>query len=239
MLAVSAIRVRCRYANGTTTQCNAAPYIPHGIIVANHIGYVDAMAIVAYFGCSVVAKEEIHHYPILGTLGDALQAIWIKRRDPEDKQRAQAMIVERGQRPECRSLILFPEGTTTNGRSVIQFNKGAFTTDLPVHPVAVRCRFRYFDPSHQQQPLLRHGLALFLCNIYHTIDLDVLDRYEPNGVEKADAVLYARNVQLRIATHLGVPALDVRGKDNPALCKSAVEREPLPEAYPIIGADQL
>ena len=37
----------------------------------------------------------------------------------------------------CRSLLVFPEGTTTNGRYVLPFKTSAFRTDLPVLAVAL------------------------------------------------------------------------------------------------------
>lgn len=44
-------------------------------------------------------------------------------------------------------VLLFPEGTTTNGRVVISFQLGAFIPGFPIQPVIVRYPHVHFDQS--------------------------------------------------------------------------------------------
>ena len=44
-------------------------------------------------------------------------------------------------------VLLFPEGTTTNGRFLISFQHGAFIPGYPVQPVVVRYPHVHFDQS--------------------------------------------------------------------------------------------
>jgi lysophosphatidylcholine acyltransferase/lyso-PAF acetyltransferase len=48
---------------------------------------------------------------------------------------------------EFPSVLLFPEGTTTNGRSLISFKLGAFAPGFPIQPVVIRYPFVHFDIS--------------------------------------------------------------------------------------------
>jgi lysophosphatidylcholine acyltransferase/lyso-PAF acetyltransferase len=44
-------------------------------------------------------------------------------------------------------VLLFPEATTTNGRTLIHFKLGAFAPGLPIQPVVIRYPFVHFDNS--------------------------------------------------------------------------------------------
>lgn len=51
-------------------------------------------------------------------------------------QRMQDMAA--GKLPHARPLLLFPEGTTTNGRFLLPFKTGAFLAGLPLQPVVIQ-----------------------------------------------------------------------------------------------------
>lgn len=46
--------------------------------------------------------------------------------------------VATGRLPGARPLLLFPEGTTTNGRFLLPFKTGAFLAGQPLQPVVIR-----------------------------------------------------------------------------------------------------
>jgi prolyl 4-hydroxylase len=192
--------------------------LAHGVIVSNHIGYLDALVLTAYTGCSPVAKAEIRAYWFFGVLGETLQAIWVQRADKQNRHHVLEAILRRARCGTAqRSCLLFPEGTNGNGQALLQFRKGVFTGGMPVHPVAFRCRFSFFDPAHLEENLVKHGLTLFFLNIYHVVDVCLLEEYVPSEVEKACPILYARNVQRRIASEIDVPATELTYLDNPRL----------------------
>lgn len=43
-------------------------------------------------------------------------------------------------------VILFPEGTTTNGKALISFKTGAFSPGLPVQPMVIKYPHKYVNP---------------------------------------------------------------------------------------------
>lgn len=43
-----------------------------------------------------------------------------------------------GSRPGARPILLFPEGTTTNGDFLLPFKTGAFLAGLPLRPVVIK-----------------------------------------------------------------------------------------------------
>ena len=46
-----------------------------------------------------------------------------------------------------RRLLIFPEGTTTNGKQILQLRTGAFVAGLPVRPVLLRYRWSNRNPA--------------------------------------------------------------------------------------------
>lgn len=115
--------------------------LPSGpaLLVANHLSWIDIVAMVARYDCTFVAKDDVRDWPLVGVLGDAMGVIWIDRRRKRDLIRAIDVLgasLQRGAR-----VMLFPEGTTTNGREVLPFRssllQSAVIAGVPVVPVAV------------------------------------------------------------------------------------------------------
>ncbi len=109
------------------------------LLVANHLSWIDIVAMVAHFDCTFVAKDDVRDWPLVGALGAALDVVWIDRRRKRDLPRAVAVLSEtlrRGTR-----VVLFPEGTTTTGRDVLPFHsslvEAAVLTGVPVVPIAL------------------------------------------------------------------------------------------------------
>jgi 1-acyl-sn-glycerol-3-phosphate acyltransferase len=116
-------------------------HLPDGpaLLVANHLSWIDIVALVAQGDCTFVAKDDVRDWPLVGALGEALGVIWIDRRRKRDLLRAIGVLsdsLQRGTR-----VVLFPEGTTTTGRHVLPFRsslvEAAVRTGVPVVPIAL------------------------------------------------------------------------------------------------------
>jgi 1-acyl-sn-glycerol-3-phosphate acyltransferase len=111
------------------------------VIVANHVGYLDPIAIAAALPCCPIAKAEVAAWPIVGTATNRLGAIFVDRSSLWSRTRAlrRAHAVLRAGVP----VLNFPEGTTTDGTRLLPFARGIFglarLAHVPVVPVAVRC----------------------------------------------------------------------------------------------------
>ncbi|HEY5948411.1 MAG TPA: lysophospholipid acyltransferase family protein, partial [Kofleriaceae bacterium] len=121
--------------------------IPRGraLIVANHISYLDPIAILPHCPAMPIAKGEVQGWPIVGPIADALGVVFVARRDPAARVRALRRIhdlLDAGV-----NVLNFPEGTTTRGEHVKPFWRGSFgiaqRLGVPVVPVAIR----YRDPG--------------------------------------------------------------------------------------------
>jgi 1-acyl-sn-glycerol-3-phosphate acyltransferase len=128
----------CRLLGVEIVQCGPLP--PSGsLIVANHLGYLDILALAAVTGTTFVAKREVRQWPVVGRLAAAAGIIFIDRQRRRDMLRVMDEMAAAG--AAGRRVLWFPEATSTDGRSVQPFKSGLFqvavTRDQPVHPVAI------------------------------------------------------------------------------------------------------
>ena len=121
--------------------------IPRGgaLIVANHISYLDPIAILPHCPAAPLAKAEVAEWPIVGSLADALGVIFVARKNRMARARALRRIHDL--LAAGVPVLNFPEGTTTRGDHVRPFWRGSFGVaqrlGVPVVPVAIQ----YKDPA--------------------------------------------------------------------------------------------
>ena len=121
--------------------------IPRGaaLIVANHISYLDPLAILPLCPAAPLAKSEVEGWPIIGPIGAALGVVFVERETTAGRARALRRI--HGLLASGVPVLNFPEGTTSRGHTVGPFLRGSFgiaqRVGVPVVPVAIR----YRDPA--------------------------------------------------------------------------------------------
>lgn len=104
--------------------------------ISNHSCMHDLLFAMASFGCGFVGKAEIRNTPIFGKLVSALQTIFVDRNNTDSRNNTMEQILKRQQQfyagEPVMPFMIYPEGTTTAGRDILRFKKGAFDSLLPV-----------------------------------------------------------------------------------------------------------
>ena len=215
----------------TSRLLHPAARTKQGILVANHIGYVEILLLVRTYVPSVVAKAEIARYPLMGKIAQALQCVFVDRKDPGDRERVRDLLQWRASAPPGTfpPLLIFPEGTTANAEVLLKFQRGIFTTGAPVQPLAVRTHFTYFNPSWSMGEMGPHVMGLF-CRIYHSVTLQELPLYTPCPAEVSDPILYADNVAQTLANALHRTVSTKTMFDNPILLGTIKRRKEATQA---------
>jgi 1-acyl-sn-glycerol-3-phosphate acyltransferase len=110
------------------------------LLVANHISWLDILVIHAARHCRFVAKSDLKHWPLLGTLATGGGTLYIEREKRRDAMRVVHHMAESLQRGEI--VAVFPEGTTGDGEALLPFHanlvQAAISAHAPVQPVALR-----------------------------------------------------------------------------------------------------
>ena len=108
---------------------------------------------------SFASKKSLRTKPVIGTLTEALQCIFIARgASEEERLRNIEQIIERQERIEqgmrFPPLCIFPEGTTSNSRYILSFKKGAFISEKAVMPVVLKYNWTDFSPCYDIMPFI-------------------------------------------------------------------------------------
>lgn len=115
---------------------------PVGMLVANHISFLDIFVINAQAPAAFVAKDEVRSWPLVGWLCAHTETIFIERGSRRAAQQTRERVVE-----HLRDGVLvavFPEGTTGWGHEVLPFHaallQSAIDAGAPVTPAVIRYR---------------------------------------------------------------------------------------------------
>jgi 1-acyl-sn-glycerol-3-phosphate acyltransferase len=123
-----------------------SPPAPPFFLVCNHLSYTDVPALRAVVNGVFVAKGEIEGWFLAGKICRDMGTIFINRSNRRDIPRAGNEIVKRLEQGE--GVIVFPEGTSTKGETVLPFNSSflefAAQKDLPVFYASIT----YATPSN-------------------------------------------------------------------------------------------
>jgi 1-acyl-sn-glycerol-3-phosphate acyltransferase len=111
------------------------------LLVANHVSWLDVYVLNAVLGgARYVAKREVARWPIAGGIARGFGTFFHVRGNVRDAARVKntvAAALRAGER-----VVVFPEGTTTEGDGVERFHaaflQAAIDAGVPVQPVAIR-----------------------------------------------------------------------------------------------------
>lgn len=110
------------------------------MLVSNHISWLDIPVLGAVARPRFLSKQEVRHWPVIGWLAARSCTLFITRGKPGAAAQAAQTITRALQ--GGRSVLLFPEGTTTTGNDVRTFHARLFAPALDmqawVQPVALR-----------------------------------------------------------------------------------------------------
>ncbi len=110
-------------------------------IVSNHLGYLDGIVLGSLFPVIFVTKREVKRWPVIGQLVTLLGAIFIDRENKKDILRVVDRI-SKMLRKEANVLV-FPEGTSTNGEKLLPFQSAFFAAPLMARAVVVPITLTY------------------------------------------------------------------------------------------------
>ncbi|MBA3813341.1 MAG: 1-acyl-sn-glycerol-3-phosphate acyltransferase [Alphaproteobacteria bacterium] len=108
------------------------------LFVSNHSSYIDILVLGTFVPARFVAKKEVAQWPIMGWLATQQGTIYIDRSRNAIADGTEKLIeyLDRGE-----SLILFPEGTTSDGCRILPFGSSFFDVamkkNVVVQPITV------------------------------------------------------------------------------------------------------
>lgn len=122
-------------------RCDVEGEIPtHGLVVSNHLSYLDIVVLSAAMPCFFVAKTEIGGWPYFGRAAQVGGTLFIDRKSLSSAERVARTISERLKLPI--PLLLFPEGTSTDG-TMLRFHTRLFQPAVAAGAPVTAASIRY------------------------------------------------------------------------------------------------
>jgi len=110
------------------------------LMVANHISWMDIIVIQSIKPCIFVAKSDVASWPLFGWVAQMTGTIFIKRDKISDIKKA---LKKMKRRLIKRSVCIFPEGTSTNGRYLLPFKSNLFQSSIDTQKSILPLCLRY------------------------------------------------------------------------------------------------
>jgi 1-acyl-sn-glycerol-3-phosphate acyltransferase len=154
-LTIKALGIHCHITGQPPTS---------GLLVANHLSYLDILILGAAQPCFFVSKSEIRNWPFFGQLGSAGGTIFLKRSSRTSTEKVAATIAERLKLPI--PILFFPEGTSTDGSSVLRFHNRFFEPGVVAGATITAASVRYvLEDGTPERELCWFGDAPFLPHL--------------------------------------------------------------------------
>ena len=161
----------CRILGLQVRVCGEIPATPpRGLVVSNHLSYLDIIVHAGLFPVRFAPKAEIARWPVVGWYLALSRPVWVDRQSRQKSARTMAEFaatLEHG-----IPLIVYPEGTSTNGKEgLLPFKSTPFEAvktagDIPIQPMLIR----YLEPLGRP-PVCWYGDAALLPHAWQVLGM--------------------------------------------------------------------
>ena len=94
------------------------------LFISNHLSYLDIPVLGSVLPLRFVAKSEVKYWPIIGFLSKLASTVFIKRVRSESFHQKKEIFKLLS---EGKKLLIFPEGTTSDGNRILPFKSSLFS----------------------------------------------------------------------------------------------------------------
>ena len=109
---------------GLDVRLHGTPVTDRAVLyVANHASYFDIVALGATLPCAFVSKAEVDDWPVFGWLARQQRTVFIER---NARKASEHLAAVRERLEQGDHLVVFPEGTSTDGQRVLPFKSSLF-----------------------------------------------------------------------------------------------------------------
>lgn len=211
---------------------------PCALWVSNHVSFVDVLVHMAMHFPSFVSREETGRTPLVGGIARAMDCVFV-RREPGTKEGSDASGIVRASEELARRaalraqlvddrvsdvdvrvppVVVFAEGTTSNGEQLLTFRTGAFLSNRWIRPVVLRYRplwWASFSLAWESIPALQHVVLMFSQGGY-AVDVLRLPPCAPTPGSSMDPAAFSRAVRARMSAASGLPCVPATFADKRA-----------------------
>jgi len=184
-----------------------------GLVVANHLSYLDILVFSAAMPCFFVAKMDVGRWPIFGRAARAGGTIFLDRASAASAASVADQIAARLNLPV--PVLLFPEGTSTDGTEVLRFHsrliEPAAAAGAPITAAAIGYEFA---DGTQERELCWYDDVEFLPHLWRVLGVKQFSARLQFGEPR----IYADRRAAASQTHADVTAMrETRNRSESAV----------------------
>jgi len=161
---------------------------PSGLLVSNHLSYLDVIVLSSIRPCVFVAKRDVAGWPFFGWLARAAGTIFVDR---ENRLSSPAVVV-----------VLFPEGTSSDGSTVLPFKSALLESAVQLRcPVAsVSIQYALDDGSVADEVCYWRDMTLVphLLNLFFKREIRSSCSFSPLRIRTGNRKEIARELREEI-----------------------------------------
>src|SRR5271167_2887770 len=144
-----------------------------GMIVSNHLSYLDILALSAALPCVFVSKAEVERWVIFGRYARWAGTVFVHRHDRADAARANVSVAESLENGV--PVVLFPEGTTTDGHRVLRFHSTMLQPAIDAAALIAPCAITYeLDDGDMGREVCWWGDMTLLPHVWNLLGKEVI-----------------------------------------------------------------
>lgn len=147
--------------------------VTRGLIVANHISWLDIYVIHALSPAAFVCKADVRDWPVIGWLCQHTDCIFIERGSRNAAMRTTRTLTDK--LASGTVAAVFPEGTTSDGTRLLPFHgallQAAIDAEVPVQPISLG----YYDAAGKRTDAAAYyGDTSLLASIRNVVNAPAL-----------------------------------------------------------------
>jgi len=139
-----------------------------GLLVSNHLSYLDILIYSSIVPCFFVSKAEISQWPFFGWMSKAGGTIYVQRSGRASVNGVIQEIAIRLNLPVM--VLLFPEGTSTDGSRLLNFRSRLFAPAVDAEAPVTAASIRYVaDDGTPEREFCWFGDDKFLPHLLNSL----------------------------------------------------------------------
>ena len=186
-------------------EIQAAGTIPaRGVLICNHVSYVDILVLVSLAPAVFVAKREVKSWPVMGLLAQMGGTLFIDR---QRRTHVGAVNDEIETALDDGALvIIFPEGTSSDGRTVLPFKSSLLEPATQQKPPLTVGRLHYVRENGDDDAAIGYwGDAVFFPHL-----LNLLSQEKVRAVVRFTAIKQHSTDRKELAQQLHAEVLGLK-----------------------------
>jgi 1-acyl-sn-glycerol-3-phosphate acyltransferase len=125
-------RICCRILGFRVRRIGRPTTLRPALFACNHVSYLDITVLGALIPGSFIAKAEVARWPLFGWLAKLQRSVFVDRQVRSTAAQRDAIAARLAAHD---ALILFPEGTSSDGSFILPFRSALFSVAAPVDGV--------------------------------------------------------------------------------------------------------